>query len=684
MPQQKLSSNFLANLELERQADLSQTEELLKSLSVKSLVKADLAINNLVFESMRIGLGGRVIVELKSDSGTGELRVGDFKNGDIVKVMNKQKSDVKEPKGKKGTKGDKDSVDSELQTGVEGVISRISQDSVIISVDEQNADACVDLNRVWIVKLSNSITYKRMESTMRKLSEFKEAQLPDLFQILLNIKPFTFKPSPNQSFNDLTFTNTELNESQKRAIQYSLESPLTLVHGPPGTGKTTTLVETILQLTARGERVLVCGPSNISVDTILERLSPFYKTNELIRIGHPSRLLEQNLKHCLDLVLDDADDGAILKELKSEIDTNLKKKIKKSKSYKEKRQIYSEVKDLRKDLRIREKKSINQTLLNAKVIISTLHGSSSRELANIYKPDSPSSRDHIFDTIIIDEISQSLEPQCWIPLIHHKTAKKLILAGDNKQLPPTVKSSSNKVKAVLERTIFDRLVEIYPNPEFRKFLDVQYRMNSKIIEFSSKFMYDDKLKSHESCADIKLHGLRSIQQNETTEESLVWYDTQGGLFHDRADDLENNEIIQSKYNDNEATLVVSHVEKLLDSDCTFDDIGVISPYRAQVALLKRELRCRFESRKNYKQIEVSTVDGFQGREKEVIIISLVRSNDEHEVGFLKDKRRLNVAITRAKRQLVIIGDMETLDGSKNKYLKDLVSYMEEEADLIYP
>jgi DNA polymerase alpha-associated DNA helicase A len=209
-------------------------------------------------------------------------------------------------------------------------------------------------------------------------------------------------------------------------------------------------------------------------------------------------------------------------------------------------------------------------------------------------------------------------------------------------------------------------------------------MNSKIIEFSSKFMYDDKLKSHESCADIKLHGLRSIQQNETTEESLVWYDTQGGLFHDRADDLENNEIIQSKYNDNEATLVVSHVEKLLDSDCTFDDIGVISPYRAQVALLKRELRCRFESRKNYKQIEVSTVDGFQGREKEVIIISLVRSNDEHEVGFLKDKRRLNVAITRAKRQLVIIGDMETLDGSKNKYLKDLVSYMEEEADLIYP
>lgn len=669
--QQKLAAHFLSALGVEKQADTSQTEGLLKSLSVKSLVKAELAINNLIFESMRTGLGGRLILEFKNDTATGDLKIGDFKNGDIVKIMNKSKPITDLKKDKKTNQ--KDSIEN--NSGIEGVISRISYNTIIISAEEQYAESCMDLNRVWIVKLSNSITYKRMESTMRKLSELKDSELPELFQLLLNLKAFTYEQG-NEKLTDLSFTNNGLNESQKLAIQYSLNSPLTLIHGPPGTGKTTTLVETILQLTAKGERVLVCGPSNISVDTILERLSPFFKTNELIRIGHPSRLLESNLKHNLDLILDDCDDGKILKELKLEIDTNLKKKIKKSKSYKEKRVIYSEVKDLRKDLKIREKKSIQQTILNSKVIIATLHGSSSRELNGCYN-----SMDKLFDTIIIDEISQSLEPQCWIPLIYHKNVAKLILAGDNKQLPPTVKTEDTKIKKFLEKTMFDRLVEIFPNPIFKKFLDTQYRMNSKIIEFSSKFMYENKLKSHESCVDIKLFDLVSVEENETTKESLIWYDTQGGLFQDRSDDFENdNDIIQSKFNDNEVTLVLSHIKKLTESGCSFNDIGVISPYRAQVSLIKKQFQEIFEN----KRIEISTVDGFQGREKEVIIISLVRSNDEHEVGFLKDERRMNVAITRAKRQLVIVGDMETLEKSGNKYLKDLVEYMEDESDLIYP
>lgn len=394
----------------------------------------------------------------------------------------------------------------------------------------------------------------------------------------------------------------------------------------------------------------------------------------LLRIGHPARLLENNLAHSLEVLAKTGDAGAITKDISREIDDTIAK-IKKLKAFKDRKQEWREVKELRKELKQRERKVLSDLILSARVIVSTLHGSSARELIDCYKHT-----DHLFDTLIIDEVSQSLEPQCWIPLISHfkSNIQKLVLAGDDKQLPPTIKTEDNsKIKDTLSRTLFDRLVDKYEN-SFKNLLDTQYRMNSEIMEFSSKEMYNGKLKAADSVANWTLTDLPATECNDDTEAPLIWYDTQAGDFPERAEDQDSGSLISSKYNENEAYLALHHISNLIDSNVQQSDIGVISPYNAQVSFLKNVIHPR------YPLVEISTVDGFQGREKEVIVLSLVRSNDKFEVGFLSDERRLNVAMTRPKKQLCVIGNMETLERSGVKFLQDWVRWSEEHSELRYP
>ncbi|ODV73193.1 ATP-dependent 5'-3' DNA helicase HCS1 [Cyberlindnera jadinii NRRL Y-1542] len=663
-----LSENFLECISKEKSSDVEQTRLLIESLPEKKLALKGLAVINLTVDSIRTGLGGRTILELKNDMSThddGTIANGDIRTGDIVKVdvMGKAKKTKDES--------------AKSDVSVDGVVTRVSQQSIVITVNEEYDDKVVNIvnDRIWIVKIANSITYKRMESTMRKLAELES--LPPLFQLLLCESSYT-RPSDTvltQSLERLAFHDPNLNESQRFAINFALNSPISIIHGPPGTGKTYTLIETIRQLVDRGERVLVCGSSNISVDTILERLNGKLPGDQLLRIGHPARLLSANLQHCLDIVAATNDGGQLVNDIKKEIDDTTKK-IKKTKSYREKKSIWNEVKMLKKELRERERKVTDELILQAKVVLCTLHGSSSRELLNVY---STHVGKKVFDTIIIDEVSQALEPQCWIPLVSHlkSNVHRLILAGDNQQLPPTIKiDTDDNVKRVLETTIFDRLVTHYGDA-FKNLLEVQYRMNDKIMQFSSQTFYNSRLKADHSVHDILLYDLDNVEKTHETESPLIWYDTQGGEFPER-DSSEQGELLNSsKFNEMEAYVVQFHINRLLEAGVKPSHIGVIAPYNAQVSLLKGMIH------KDNPDIEISTVDGFQGREKEVIVLTLVRSNDKGEVGFLADKRRLNVAMTRPKRQLCVIGDMETISRG-SKFLHDWTSWSEDNSDVIYP
>ncbi|CAL9730229.1 DNA polymerase alpha-associated DNA helicase A [Monosporozyma unispora] len=678
----EFTDTFLQSIAHERDQDVEQTTKILNTLPLPKLVESGYAINNLTLENIRTGLAGKIYVELAPDKAiSDEIKQNDIKVGDIVVIKTHPKSTgnskaTKRAHNRKHKDKHKKNDDSNVEVediSCSGVIYKMSQQIIVITIDEaQETDATklYNINRLYIVKTTNTVTYKRMESTMRKLAEFEETPSNHIIQLLLNVSSF-ISQSPQM---DINFFNPGLNQSQQDAIKFSLANELSIIHGPPGTGKTYTLIELILQLVKnKNQRVLVCGPSNISVDTILERLSKHLPGNLLLRIGHPARLLEANLSHSLDILSKNGDNGQILKDIYKDIDRTIKD-IKKMKSFRERREAWQDVRDLRKELRVREKKIISNLIMEAKVVVATLHGSSSRELCSVYNTE-----EKLFDTIIIDEVSQSLEPQCWIPLISHYKSNytKLVLAGDNKQLPPTVKTEDdNKVRLKLETTIFDRLESIY-NDQFKNLLNVQYRMNSQIMEFASQEMYRGKLLAADSVATKTLSDLPGVDTSDDTTEPIIWYDTQGDEFLE-SEEAASDKIISSKFNENETLLVKYHINHLIDCNAPQEAIGIISPYRAQVSLLKSTIN------EKYPLIEISTVDGFQGREKEVIVLSLVRSNEKFEVGFLSEERRLNVAMTRPKKQLCVIGNMEMLQRCGNKYLKHWADWNEENSDLRYP
>ncbi|KZP00843.1 P-loop containing nucleoside triphosphate hydrolase protein [Calocera viscosa TUFC12733] len=741
-------------LKAERDADIERTSLLFSKCSPKLLEQRGLALGGLGVASVQLGLGGKSLVELERPTAYHTSPIfppHTFRPGDLARIEQHVASAApRKPTkgGKKATTGDP----GEAGRAVEGVVYRVTDTKIVIAVDgDRGSQDGEDLDlpdRCRVLKLANTVTYDRMDKAIDALERLvlptdasSSPAVPRLVEILLGL----YHPSAMVAVSDLQFLDPSLNPSQQKAVKAALEAPeISLIHGPPGTGKTHTLVEIIRQLVAKEKKVLVCGASNLAVDNLLERLVPH--GIPVTRLGHPARVLQTLQSSTLDAQTAASDESQLAKDVKADIETTMNALTGKGKARirgADRKKMWNEVKDLRKEYRKREGATVKAVMGRAKVVLSTCHGAGSRQL---YNSD--------FDVVIIDEATQALEAVCWIPILK---AKQLILAGDPLQLPPTVLSLDSKSKpkktatngkgakdngrkieapvppleevtlpesddeelsdgsedeeteqkpaeakpaeAVnikpepitkkicrlraphsLEVTLFDRVERMFPR--VKKMLTVQYRMHDSICSFPSTTLYRSKLKSHDSVAAHLLKDLPAVSNEDEFSDivtvPVVFFDTAGCEFFERSetDGLGGGLDEGSKSNENEAAVVQRWVQKLVRAGVSPAQIAVITPYQAQVTYLTSLLRA------DMPEIEIGTVDGMQGREKEAVVLSLVRSNDKREVGFLKEKRRLNVAMTRPRRHLCVVGDSETV-AQGGQYLKSWMQWLEQNADVRY-
>ncbi|KAG4393674.1 hypothetical protein GLYMA_03G139000v4 [Glycine max] len=633
-------------LDLEKEAEISSSIATGASRNLDTAQKRGSTILNLKCVDVQTGLMGKSLIEFQSTKGD-VLPAHKFGTHDVV-VLKLNKADLGSP-----------------ALG-QGVVYRLKDSSITIAFDDIPEDGLNSPLR--LEKVANEVTYRRMKDALIQLSKgVHKGPASDLIPVLFGERP------PTVSKKDVSSTpfNKNLDHSQKEAVSKALSSKnVFLLHGPPGTGKTTTVVEIILQEVKRGSKILACAASNIAVDNIVERLVPhrcvksfvdtlysfmmtFSARVKLVRVGHPARLLPQVLDSALDAQVLRGDNSGLANDIRKEMKA-LNGKLLKTKDRNTRKDIQRELRTLSKEERKRQQLAVTDVLKSADVILTTLIGAFSKKL------DSTS-----FDLVIIDEAAQALEIACWIPILK---GSRCILAGDHLQLPPTIQSVEAEKKG-LGRTLFERLAEMYGD-EITSMLTIQYRMHELIMDWSSKELYNSKIKAHPSVTAHMLYDLEGVKRTNSTEPTLLLIDTAGCDMEEKKDEED------STFNEGEAEVTVTHAKRLVQSGVLPSDIGIITPYAAQVVLLKM-LKNKEDQ---LKDVEISTVDGFQGREKEAIIISMVRSNSKKEVGFLSDRRRMNVAVTRSRRQCCLVCDTETVSG--DGFLKRLIEYFEEHGEYL--
>ena len=516
-------------------------------------------------------------------------------------------------------------------------VSYAQESRMVIVVPDGNAVAELQgRERVGVQLSMDEHTYQLMLQAIDRVVKSKGnrlAQLRDLFYNHSKTERFTFDP--------ISFP--WLNPTQEHAVNEVLHAKdVAVVHGPPGTGKTTTLVEAIYETLRRENQVLVCAQSNMAVDWISELLMD--RGVEVLRVGNPTKVNDKMLSFTYERRFEAHPDYPQLWAIRKAIRELRSAKRRGSDSYHQK---LDRLKSRETELELR----INNEIFNsARVISCTLAGSASRVLEGMK-----------FATLFIDEAAQALEAACWIAI---RKANRVIFAGDHCQLPPTIKCLE-AIKGGLARTLMERIVQ--SNPQVVTLLKVQYRMNDDIMRFSSDWFYHGEL---ESAPEVKY---RSILDLDTP---MTWIDTA------QLDIEAHEELVGETYgriNRAEAQLTIDtlqHYFERLGRQRVIDerlDVGIISPYRAQVQLLRRMLRKSAYFKPLRHLISVNTVDGFQGQERDIIVISLVRSNDAGQIGFLRDLRRMNVAITRARMKLFILGDSTTM--TRHPFYKKLYQYI---------
>lgn len=477
---------------------------------------------------------------------------------------------------------------------------------------------------------SDEISRQRQVAALQRAERAERGRLAQLRDVLLGTRASQFvDKEPAEPPSD------GLNATQAEAVRFALAAKdVAIIHGPPGTGKTTTVVELIRQAVARGEKVLACAPSNLAVDNLLQRL--VWASVKAIRLGHPARVLPELQEHTLDQLVDIHPDVALARRLLRDAEKLRDKAARYTRAKPlpgARQEMRREANELTADARRIEQQLVEHLLDSTPVLCATLTGLDAQVIG-----------DRTFDLVVIDEASQATEPACWIAI---ERAGRVVLAGDHCQLPPTV-ISQEAARGGLALSLMERLVsELGPGTCRR--LTTQYRMHAAIMEFSSAEFYDGALLADSLVETHLLQDLPGVVPCPVTAVPLEFVDTAGASYDEEAEPAG-----ESRLNRQEAELVARRVQALLDAGISSNQIAVIAPYSAQVRLLREMLAVE--------GLEVDSVDGFQGREKEVVIISLVRSNTNGEIGFLGDTRRMNVAWTRARRKLLVVGDSATIGG----------------------
>ncbi|TNE45812.1 MAG: AAA family ATPase [Deltaproteobacteria bacterium] len=613
------SQQFLTHLnELwveEQEAVHERFVEQRQEFTLKERVERGIALRNLYIVDTDAAVGDRVLLWLAPD-------------------------DVREMEGLQVGPGDpvrlwRDNPDSE--EAVLGVVSRRKPDKLGVVVDGNYPDHLEEGG----FHLDGDEPQTTFERGKRAIRRFREAEKLSptgrLREVMLGGGPAQFDKEP-----DLTWQDKSLNEPQQRAVQRAMAAQdIALIHGPPGTGKTRTLVEVICQATARGERVLATAASNAAVDNLAERL--LASGLSIVRMGHPARVTPEVEAHTLDALVEQT--GAYDLSRKWIIEANnLRRKIQNKSSRSglsrsERRELYREVRSLFRDARMQRQGAQEAILAQASVICATATGADHFLL-----------KDERFDLVVVDEATQAPDPIALVPL---SRANRAVLAGDPCQLPPTVISLTAEQNG-LGTTIFERLAET-EEADMLRLLTVQYRMNETIMSFPSASMYDNQLIAHESVASHELSQLDGVAEDPIRSGVMIFVDTAGKGWEEVSTDDD-----PSTSNPQQAERTVAEVKRLLGRGISPGDVAIITPYNAQVRRLREQLRPEMEA-----GLEVGSVDGFQGREKEAIVIDMVRCNDDNEIGFLADTRRMNVALTRARRFLLVLGDSATL--GQNQY-----------------
>lgn len=635
-------------LHLERRAEVEAAEESLSSATPAQAESRGRVIVNLRLADAESGLLGRTLLKLErnkpGEAGDVALPPHKFAPHDIVRI--------RAAKGEAGGGGS--------PTLAQGVVYRVTEKSIIVAVDDVPDDG-LDVP-LKLEKLANEVTFDRLQTALQQLRstvETRDGPAVSLIDVLFSQGHRT--PRFASTIPPWIPLNSNLDPSQREAVTLALAAAdIALIQGPPGTGKTTTVVELIGQEVMRGARVLACAASNIAVDNLVERLasqmlpsiggSSKKRPIKVVRVGHPARLLPQVLDSSLESKVLRSDDSALARDCRremKELNARLFKLGRKDRA--ERTQLRRDLRQLGKEERQRQERAVTDVLASASVVCTTLTGVGVRHIEKLPP----------FDVVVIDEAAQALEPACWAALLR---GRKAVLVGDHLQLPPTVTSEA-AARGGLAVTLFERSYAVWGSIA-SKMLTVQYRMHADIMTWSSEELYGGKLEAHASVAAHTLHDLSDVKDNDGNCDHAVLQiiDTSGC-------DLpgEETEGDGSKLNRGEAAVTMAVVRRLLDSGMKPIDIGVITPYAAQVGLL-REMRPESVG----PSLEISTVDGFQGREKEAIVISMVRCNTMREIGFLSDKRRMNVAVTRARRQCTLVCNVDTVGA--DPFLKRLVDY----------
>jgi len=640
-------------VELERKEEMERHENEIRQLSPREREEKGRALLRMKGRDEGKGLGGDHIVKFVRKGRNSQLPENEISVGDLVMVSKNQPLNPDNPTG---------------------TVIEKTRYSLTVGFPGKPPGFAYGKN-LRVDLYVNDITYQRM---LEALDEWEtlEGEREVLRNIILGEKEPDFSSIPQLEMN-----NPELDESQQRAVEGALGAEdLFLIHGPPGTGKTTTLIEVIEGHIEKEDKVLATADSNVAVDNMVEFLNE--RGRYVVRVGHPARVTETLRKHTLDFLVEEKDKYKKAQKLRDKAEglddeqekytfpsgrwrrgmsderiLDLAREGKGSRGVpadkiesmaewirlqEEKNELYEKAEKL-------EDEAVDQIIESADVVLTTNSTAGSELMEG-----------EDFDVVVIDEATQSTEPSCLIPMTH---ASKVVMAGDHKQLPPTILSEEAQEKG-LEVTLFERLLAIYGDG-IKRMLHRQYRMNTVIMDFPSEKFYEGELKAAAEVADHELNleiseDGSSLKQACHPKNIVTFIDT-CGEYGERTKAGST-----SKENRGEAQAVSKIVAFLLKKGLKAQEIGVISPYDDQIDLLERKI--------DVEGLEIKTVDGFQGREKEVIVLSFVRSNDRNELGFLTDLRRLNVSITRARKKLIAIGDSTTL--ARNEVYKDLIEYIE--------